>query len=64
MDEDELINAIIEDQTEKTSDDDEEGGPSSRFRRKKQKNRSKISTDAWTNDNIIKLITEVEIRPC
>lgn len=53
MEDDELFDAIIEeDEPDRSSDEDY--GPGSK--KKKKKNRPKISTDAWTNANIIKLI--------
>lgn len=64
MDEQEFIDAVIEEVATDRSSDKNYGGPSSRSRKRKKKIRSKISTDVWTNANVIKLISEVEIRPC
>ena len=67
MDDKELFDTIIEDQSNKLSDGEgvEAPGPSYQLLlRKKPRNRPKISSNMWKDKNIVKLITEVEIRPC
>lgn len=67
MDNDQLFHAIIEEDDGHVSDDtqnDEDYTPSpTSAKRKRNQIRPKVS-DSWSDDNIIKLIAEVEIRPC
>lgn len=67
MDNDPLFDAIIEEDDGHISDDtqtDKDYAPSpTGAKRKRIQIRPKVS-DSWSDDNIIKLIAEVEIRPC
>lgn len=57
-----LIEEMIEDESVSDAPDDADYSPQTK-RRKRVQNRAKIS-HVWTHEEIVKLISEVEVRPC